>query len=412
MGKTRWWLLLLALSLVGAGVAWKRRGEAGASAGEAKGAGGAKGGAGAARVVPVVTAVVEKRDVPIFLEGLGNAVANRTVTIRPQVDGRLDRVLFREGQEVRKGALLAEIDPRPFQIQVHQAEGALARDQAQVQSAELDLKRYQDLVAKKLIAQQQVDAQLGLVGQLQGVLRVDQAQVESARLNLEYASIRAPLDGVTGIRQVDAGNIVHGSDPAGLVVIASLDPMAVVFTLPQDELAQVSRALAVGLDRAELQVEAFSRDGAQKLGTGTLVLIDNQINQASASIRLKAVFPNPQRALWPNQFVKARLLVSTRKEALLVPATAVQRGPEGTFAWVVGTEQTVSPRAIEVERLQGEQAILAKGLAPGEVVVIEGQGALRDKAKVSARQAGPVGQPGQKRQGPPKLEGRAIGAAP
>jgi multidrug efflux system membrane fusion protein len=211
---------------------------------------------------------------------------------------------------------------------------------------------------------------------------------------------------------VDAGNIVHGSDPAGLVVIAALDPMAVVFTLPQDELAQVSRAISAGLVRAELPVEAFSRDGSRRLATGTLLLVDNLINQATASIRLKAIFANPQRELWPNQFVKARLLVSTRRDALVVPATAVQRGPEGTFAWVVGPEQTVSPRPIEVERLQGEQALLAKGLAPGEVVVIEGQGALRDKAKVSARAAGSSSQPGQKRPGPPKLEGRAIGAAP
>jgi multidrug efflux system membrane fusion protein len=354
-----------------------------------------------ARVVPVVAAQVQKRDVPLFLEGLGTAIASKTVTVRPQVDGRLEQVLFREGQEVRKGAQLAQVDPRPFLIQLHQAEGALARDQAQLGAARLDLKRYSDLVAGKLVAQQQVDSQGALVGQLEGTVRIGQAQVEAARLALDYARIAAPIDGVTGIRLVDPGNVVRASDPTGLVVIAQLDPIAVIFTLAQDELASVSGALR----GAELPVEAWSRDGAVKLATGKLALIDNQINQASATLRLKALLPNPQRALWPNQFVKARLLVSTRRDALVVPATAVQRGPEGSFAWVIGPDQTVAARPIEVERIQADSAILSRGLEPGETVVIEGQGQLRAGAKVAPRLAGQKQRPPARGQ-----EGRALGS--
>ncbi|MBS2024754.1 MAG: efflux RND transporter periplasmic adaptor subunit [Deltaproteobacteria bacterium] len=352
--------------------------------GDASGGGG-RGGAGGARVVPVVATTVQKMDVPLYLDGLGTVAASYTVTVRPQVDGKLEKVLFREGSVVRRGEVLAQIDPRPFEAQLHQAQGALARDEAQLKNAQLNLSRQQDLRNQKLTAQQAVDDAQATVGQLEGTVLVDRAQVESARLNLDYAKITAPIDGVTGVRLVDPGNVVRASDAArAVVVVAQLDPIAVIFTLPQDALADVSREMLKG----QLTVDAYSRDGSARLGSGTLTLIDNQINTATATLKLKAMFPNPNKALWPNQFVKARLLVATQKDALAVPATAVQRGPEGTFAWLVGADQTVASKPIEVERIVGDLAILSKGLSPGDTVVLEGAAALRGGAKVAVRMAG------------------------
>ena len=408
MSATRWVLLIAAVALIAGAVYWQKR-KPDAAADAAKGP--------PARIVPVVAARVERRDVPVYLEGLGNAQASRTVTVKAQVDGRLDAVLFREGQEVKKGMQLAQIDPRPFQIQQHQAEGALARDNATLQAAKLNLKRYQDLLALQLISQQQVDDQSAVVGQLEGSVRVDEAAVSSARLNLDYARILAPIDGMAGLRLIDQGNVVRASDQGGLVVLAALDPIAVVFSLPQDELAQIAGAFA----GSELPVEAWSRDGSTKLGTGKLALIDNQINSSTATLKLKALFDNPRRALWPSQFIKARLLVATRKDALVVPATAVQRGPEGPFAWVINGD-TVSPRPIEVEKVHGDTALLVsvqgKGLQAGELVVIEGQSQLKPGAKVSSRIAGQAAPPGPGKGrgagsglGQRPQEGRILGAA-
>ena len=336
------------------------------------------------RQVPVIAAAVQKRDVPIFLDGLGSVAAFKTVTVRSQVDGRLDQVLFREGQAVHAGDLIARIDPRPFQNQLHQAEGALARDGAQLKAAQLNLERYKNLVQQKLIAQQQSDDQAALVGQLEGAVQVDRATIDVARLNLDYANIKAPIDGVTGVRIVDPGNLVRAADATGLVVLAQLDPISVIFSLPQDELPRVMQQLAAG----QLPVEAWSRDGGQKLASGKLALIDNQINAATATLRLKAVFPNPQRLLWPNQFVKARLLLTTRKDALVVPATVPQRGPEGTYAYVIQPDQTVQPRPIEVEITEGDLAVISRGLSEGEQVVADGQSQLRAGARVAPRPAG------------------------
>ena len=350
----------------------------------------------AARSVPVVAAPVQRRDVPIYLDGLGNVAAFYTVTVRTQVDGRLDQVLFREGQQVGKGDLLARIDPRPFQNQLAQAQGALARDRAQLAAAKVNLERYRQLAEKKLIAQQQADDQGALVGQLQGAVEVDQATIAVARLNLDYASIRSPIDGVTGVRVVDPGNVVHAGDANGLVVITQLDPISVLFSLPQDELPRVMEEL----QRGAIAVEAWSRDGGQKLATGQLALVDNQINAATATLRLKAVFPNPQRLLWPNQFVKARLLLTTRKDALVVPSTVPQRGPEGTFAYVIQPDQTVQPRNIDIEHTEGDLAIVAKGLNEGEQVVVDGQNQLRAGSKVAPRQAGQPGRVQREGDGP------------
>ena len=349
------------------------------------------------RPVPVVTAQVQQRDLPIYLDGLGTVIAAKTITVRPQVDGRLDSVSFREGQVVRRGEVLAQIDSRPFQVQLEQARGALTRDAAQLRTARLALARNLELLREKLVSQQDVDNQQAAVGQFEGAVRIDQAQIDSARLNLDYARITSPIDGVTGVRLVDPGNLVRATDASGIVVITQLDPVAVLFTLPQDYLPQVGQQMELGT----LTVEALSRDGNTKLGSGELLVIDNQINQNTATMRLKATFANPQRTLWPNQFVKARLLLTVRKGAVVVPTTAVQRGPEGTFAYVVGPEQTVQPRAVEVEMTQGDVAAIARGLSPGDVVVADGAAALRPGAKVAARPAAAR---------PAQPSGRAIGA--
>jgi multidrug efflux system membrane fusion protein len=340
-----------------------------------------------ARPVPVRPATVVRRDVPVYLEGIGNVVAYKTVTVRSQVDGRLMQVLFREGQAVRKGEVLAQIDPRPFQVQLHQAEGALARDRAQLENANLMVKRDKELVGKKLIAQQQLDSDQAVAGQTEGTVRMDQAAIESARLNLDYARITSPVDGVTGVRLVDPGNVVHAADPGGIVVVTQLDPVAVLFNLPQDELPRISDEMA----RGKLGVEVYGRDGATALGKGELELIDNQINQATSTLRLKAIVPNPERHLWPNQFVKARLLLTTHKGALVVPASTLQRGPDGTFVYVIGSDQTVTVRSVEAVSPTGDLAVVDKGLNQGEIVVADGQNQLRPGSKVSTREPGSSG---------------------
>lgn len=336
---------------------------------------------GGARPVPVVTHPAENRDVPVFLDGLGTVTAFKTVTVRSQVDGRLDSVAFREGQAVKRGTLLAQVDPRPYQVQLRQAEAALARDSAQLQGNKLNLDRYTAVGKDKLIAQQQVDDQSTLVAQLEGSVRADRALIDQAKLMLEYASIRSPIDGITGVRLVDPGNLVHPNDATGIVVVTQVDPIAVLFTLPQDDLAQVSAAMA----DAKLSVQALSRDGRSVLATGELALVDNQINTATATIRLKAIFANEKHTLWPNQFVKARLLLGMRKGALVVPAVAIQNGPKGTFVYGVDADHKATPRPVEVSSIQDDLAILGQGLAAGDVVVTEGQFQLKPGATVEAR---------------------------
>ncbi len=383
---SRLWLYLVlglaALGLIGFLVIRSRRAS---EAGAAAAAGPAE------RVVPVVLAPVTKRDFPIYLDGLGSVVPLQTVTVHTQVDGRLDFVAFKEGQLVKKGDLLVQIDPRPFQIQLHTAEALLARDSAQAREGRVNLGRYQTLRKENLISQQQVDDQQALVDQYEATVRSDQAQIESARLNLDYAHITSPLDGVTGVRLIDPGNIVHASDTTGIVVLTQLNPMSVVFTLPQDDLPRIAASFsAAGGPVAAaagkgLDVEAYSRDGLKRLGTGKLTLIDNEINQTTATIRLRAVFDNPDSALWPNAFVKARLLLMMQKDAILIPAAAVQRGPQGTFVYVVGDDNTAAMRPIEVASIQGDTAAIDKGVSAGERVVTDGQNQLKPGSKVSVR---------------------------
>ena len=335
------------------------------------------------RVVPVVAAPVVRRDVPVWLDGLGNVSAFYTVTVKPQVDGRIDKVAFVEGQHVMKGDLLVQIDPRPFAIQLESAQANLARDSANLNNAKLNEGRYKILSSQNLISTQQLTDQQSSVAQLTAQIGSDRAQIDTARLNLDYAQITSPIDGVVGVRIVDPGNVVHASDPGGLVVVTQLDPIAVFFILPEDDLPAVSKAMAQG----PLTVEVRSRDGDKPLGEGTLAVIDNQINQTTATIRLKAIFANPQQILWPNQFVKARLRLATRSNALVIPAAAVQHGPQGTFVYAIGGDSAASVRPIAVESIQGDIAIVASGLREGEEVVVDGQAQLRPGSKVAPRPA-------------------------
>jgi multidrug efflux system membrane fusion protein len=333
------------------------------------------------RPVPVVVAPAQRRDVPIVLEGLGTVTPFATVSVRAQVDGPLQSVAFREGAVVRKGQVLAQLDPRPFQISLAQASATLRRDQAQLRNALLDLGRYKGLLAKQLVPKQQVDTQQTAVDAAKATVAMDRAQVANAKLQLGYTRILSPLDGVAGIRQVDPGNVVRASDPTGLVVLTQLDPISVVFTLPQDSLERVQRAQAKG----SLSTEAWSRDGRQRIATGQLKVIDNQVNAAAASVRFKATFANPQQALWPGAFVKARLVVEARQGVVVVEAAAVQHGPQGTFVYVVGADHTAQQRPVGVDSTEGTLAILSSGVQPGELVVTDGQNQLKSGAVVEAR---------------------------
>jgi multidrug efflux system membrane fusion protein len=335
------------------------------------------------RIIPVLTATAVRRDVPVWLEGLGSVSAFYTVTVRTLVDGRIDQVFFTEGQHVNKGDALVQIDPRPFTIALESAEAALQRDQAQLKNARLNADRYKTLTTQNLIATQQYTDQVAMVDQLAGQLGADQAQIGSAKLNLVYAHITSPIDGVAGIRLVDPGNVVHPADASGLVVVTQLDPIAVLFTLPEDDLAAVQKAMGEG----EVTVEARSRDGDTLLGAGKLSVIDNEINQTTATIRLKAIFENGKKLLWPNQFVKTRAKVDVIHAAVVVPLATVQHGPQGTFAYIVAPDKTAQMRQVTVGTTQGENAIVSKGLAPGDEVVVEGQAQLKPGSHVATRPA-------------------------
>jgi multidrug efflux system membrane fusion protein len=375
---TRVVLLVLLVVVVG-GIAWIFHARTKAATVAAA----AASSAAANRTIPVLTAEVAQRDVPVLLEGLGSVTAFYTVTVKTQVDGRIDKVLFTEGQHVKKGDVLIQIDPRPFAIQLETAQAKLAQDAANEKNAKLNADRYKTLSQQNLIAVQQYTDQQAMVDQLDAQVRGDQAAIDSARLNLDYARITSPIDGVTGLRLVDPGNVVHATDTTGLVVVTELDPIAVYFTLPEDDLTPINEAMALGV----LPVEALSRDGDQHLATGKLTVIDNEINVQTATLKLKAVFDNPQHLLWPNQFVKTRLRLSTRKNAVVVPAAVVQHGPQGTFAYVVNADSTVTNRPVTLTAIQGDVAVIANGLKVGEQVVVDGQGQLRPGTKVATKPA-------------------------
>ena len=328
--------------------------------------------------VPVETTLVTRATVPVYLEGLGNVQAFYTANITARVDGELQRVAFAEGQMVKKGQLLAQIDPRPNQAALDQAVATEAKDAAQLDSAKSDLERYVLLAPQNLASKQTLDQQRALVAQLQAQLKVDRAIIDNARTQLDYTSIVSPIDGRTGIRKVDPGNNVHASDTSGIVVVTQMQPIAIVFTLPEDDLLSVNRALAAGA----VEVAAMSRDDQTELDTGTLSLIDNQIDPATATMRLKAVFPNPQNTLWPGQFVNVRLLVQQQQGVMTVPSAVIQHGPDGLFAYVVRNDSTVEVRPIKTGADSEGVVVVTDGLRLGERVVTTNQYRLQPGARV------------------------------
>lgn len=331
--------------------------------------------------IPVAVAKADRRDVPIYLTGLGSVEAFNTVVIKTRLDGQLVQVAFREGQMVRQGDLLAVIDPRPYEVALQQAEANLYKDQAALKDATLNQQRFQDLYKEGVIPKQQFDTQVSLVGQLEGAVRSDQAQIENQKLNLNYTRITAPVSGRVGLRQVDIGNIVHASDPNGLLVLTQLQPIAATFTLPQDYLPSVAQHMRQGT----LAVDAYSRDDQTKLTSGKLLTIDNQIDPSTGTGKLKAVFENRDSSLWPNQFVNAHLLLEIRKNNIVVPAAAIQRGPQGAYVFAVKPDKTVDMRTVTVGYTTTSIATIDSGLSPGEVVVTDGQDKLQPGTRIEIR---------------------------
>ena len=333
--------------------------------------------------VPVVAVAARKMDMPVYLTGLGSVTAYNTVTVKTRVDGQIVQIFFNEGDTVKQGDALIEIDPRPYQVQLLQAEGQLARDQSQLTNAKADLDRYQSLSDKGIIARQQRDTQASLVGQYEGGIKADEAAIENAKLQLTYCHITAPIGGRIGLRLVDIGNMAHASDATGLLVITQLQPIAALFTIPEDNLPSVMKPLAAG---HRLTAEAFNRDGTTKIASGYLLTVDNQIDQSTGTSRLKAIFPNEDSSLFPNQFVNVRLQLGVNRGVVVMPVAALQRGPQGTFVYVVKQDQSVELRMIKPGLTQGSDMSVDSGLSPGELVVVEGADKLQQGTKVDLRQ--------------------------
>ncbi len=339
------------------------------------------------RSVSVATAQVQRQDVPVYLTGLGAVTAFNTANIKSRVDGQIMKVNFQEGQNVKQGGLLIEIDSRPYQVQLEQMQAQLFRDQAQLRDAQLNLQRYTTLIPSGSIAQQQVDTQKALADQLEGTVRTDQAQIDNAKLQIIYCHITAPFTGRVGLRQVDPGNIVHAADTNPMLILTQLQPIAVIFTLPEDVLPNV----ALHMKQSTLQVDAFSRDDQTKLATGKLLTIDNQIDPTTGTAKLKAVFSNTDNQLWPNQFVNANLLLETRKNSTVVPTAAILRGPQGTFVYAVNPDKTVQDKQVTVSLTQGDTTVITAGLNPGDMVVTDGQDKLQRGSRIEPRSTGQGG---------------------
>jgi multidrug efflux system membrane fusion protein len=367
-GRRLVWLLLLA-AIVGAAVWYFPRPQTQP-----------KGGGQAGAPVPVGVAPVEKGDMPVTLTQLGTVTPLATVTVKTQISGYLVQVAFTEGQMVKKGDFLAQIDPRPYQVALEQAEAQLGKDQALLKNAQVDLQRYNTLVAQNSIAKQTRDTQVSLVAQDEATVKADQAQIDAQKLNLTYCHIISPVTGRVGLRQVDAGNYVQNSDPNGIVVVTQLQPISVIFTLPEDNLPEVMKRVRAG---ATLPVAAYDRTGSTELAQGKLDTVDNQIDTTTGTVKLRAIFNNEQETLFPNQFVNVKLLVNTLRDTDILPNSAIQRGAPGTFVYVVKPEKAVAVQKVKLGPTDGQHIAILSGLEPGESVVIDGADRLRDGAKVT-----------------------------
>jgi len=378
--KSGWlWVLALIVLAGGAYYYYKTRPSSESKAAPAPGA-------KAAALGPVSVAVTPalKQNVPYYLSGLGSVTAFNTVTVKSRVDGELQKVNFTEGQFVHDGDLLAEIDPRPFQVALEQMEGQLFRDKAQLDNARVDFKRYDQLAKEGVIASQQVDTQNAMVAQLEGAVRADQAQIDNEKLQLIYCKITAPLSGRVGLRLVDQGNMIHATDPNGLVVITQVQPIAVLFTLPEDNLPEVIQHMK----NEKLGVDAYSRDDQSRLASGELLTVDNQIDPTTGTVRFKAAFENRDLSLWPNQFVNTRLMLAVRKDAIVVPLAAIQRGTQGSYVYTVkGGKANMQP--VNVGLTQGNIALIATGLSVGDQVVVDGQERLQSGTPVEVHDVAP-----------------------
>jgi multidrug efflux system membrane fusion protein len=328
--------------------------------------------------IPVNVATVQRADVPVYLEGLGTVQAFYTVTITARVDGQIQKVAFKEGQDVKKGDLLVQIDPRPYEAALGVAIATRDKDRAQLANAHTDLDRYNELAPEDLASKQTIDTQKALIAQLTAQLKGDDAAIDNARTQLDYTAIRSPIDGRTGIRQVDPGNNVHASDTNGMVVVTQLEPISIIFTLPEEEFEQLSTALHSGAVTAT----ALSRDDKEELDQGTVELIDNQIDQATGTIRVKVILPNKQRRLWPGQFVNVRVRTQVRHDVLTMPATALQRGPDGTFTYVVQPDSTIRVAALTTGEQTGDIVVVEKGLEAGDQVVTSNQYRLQPGSRI------------------------------
>jgi multidrug efflux system membrane fusion protein len=335
--------------------------------------------------VPVGVATVQKGDMPVTLTGLGTVTPLATVTVKTQLNGYLTEVAFQEGQMVKKGDFLAQIDPRPYQVALEQAEGQLAKDQALLKNAQLDLTRYNTLVAQNSIATQTRDTQIYLVAQDQAAIKTDQAQIDAQKLNLIYAHIVSPVTGRVGLRQVDAGNYVQTSDPNGIVIVTQLQPISVIFTLPEDNLPAVLKQLHAG---ASLAATAYDRTNTTELGKGNLETVDNQIDTTTGMVKLRAIFDNEQEILFPNQFVNVQLLVDTLRDTNIVPSAAIQHGAPGAFVYVVKPDQTAAVQQVKLGPGDGQHITVLDGLQPGEKVVVDGSDRLREGAKITLAATG------------------------
>lgn len=333
----------------------------------------------AAKPLPVVAAPAKKGDIDVSIDALGTVIPRNVVIVRPRVDGQLLSVAFREGQSVKAGDLLAQIDPRPFEVMLTQANGQMARDQAQLKNAQVDLQRYQTLLAQDSISSQQVDTQAALVRQFEGAVESDKGAIDNAKLQITYARITAPISGRVGLRQVDPGNIVHAADTNGLVTITQVQPVTVIYPVPEDNVPRIVKRMQ---DTQVVGVDAFDRGGKTRLATGHLLTIDNQIDTTTGTVKVKAEFPNTDNALFPNQFVNVRMVVETHQDATLVPSAAIQRGAPGTYVFVVKDDKTVAVTPVQIGAVSGESTEVIKGVAPGALVVVDGADKLRDGASV------------------------------